>query len=251
VAQLSTLGGFDTAITIDAKSKTKTTSQTDKTMKLKQIITIIGCMAGMFAPQLTSAQGRVTFLDNTGQTVAGNNGVGLGGAGSRIDVQFQTGTNAGGYTLNSISFLMANANNNTGAAQIGVLADEYGASLFLPFIASPGPTNAGLYTYLVPSVTLAANTDYWLMFNNKGIGPFQWSYASTTAAATVDGWSITGNTGPVGTTPVGIPMFAINATAVPEPSSVALLVIGTLVVLSWTRQRPAYRDNCSDDRPAA
>jgi hypothetical protein len=213
------------------------TKSNRKPMKLKEIIIVIGCAAGIFTLQLANAQGVVTFVDNTGQTVAGNNAVGQPGAGPRVDVEFQTGPNALGYTLDSVSILMASAGNNTFAAQLGILGPDDATGLFTPIslLGSDAPVNAGLYTIPVPQVTLAPNTDYWLMLLNKGIGSFQWSYTSTTAGITEDGWSITGNTGPVGSSPVGVPIFAVSATPVPEPSPTAFLAIGVLALLGRTR----------------
>jgi len=209
-------------------------------MKLKHLITVISCAAGMSVPQLTHAQG--DYLDNTGQPVAGNNMVGLP-FNNRVDVEFKTGTNAAGYTLNSITFLMANASvtPSPSSIELDVLAADDNTPIFGNFdiSGSNNPTNAGLHTFSVPSATLAANTDYWVSLLNPGSGDYEWSYANNTAATSSDGWSITGNPNPLGETVNGSPMFAINATAVPEPSLSALLVIGTLAALGGARLRRA------------
>jgi hypothetical protein len=208
-------------------------------MKPKPTIMVIICAAGIFALERAPAQGVITFLDNTSQPIAGNNGLGNTTFDPRIDVEFQTGTNAAGYTLNSVSFLMANASTapSPTAFEIDVLAADDSTEMFLPFSVSSNPITAGLYTYSVPSVLLAANTDYWLSCHNPGSGTYEWDYADNTTATTVGGWSITGNIGPAGTSASGIPMFAISATAVPEPSSLAMLAMGTILVLGGAKLR--------------
>lgn len=208
-------------------------------MTLNRFIIIVGSAAGMIAPSLALGQGVVTFIDNTGQPIAGNNGVGLSGVSQRLDIEFQTGTNALGYILNSVSFLMSGVGNTGGAAQIGVLNPDDTTGVFIPFVVNSisNPTNTGLYTYTVPSVTLSPDTDYWLMLNNKGTGVYQWSYTSSTAGSALDGWTILSTLGPPGENGTGVPMFAISATAVPEPTSSGLVVAGALSFFCLARFR--------------
>ncbi len=101
------------------------------------------------------------------------------------------------------------------------------------------PTTAGLCNFLPsskpllpsssPAFYLSSNSDYWLLILTTG-GSFadslELSYTSTVNATASDEWSITGNTA---FGQVGIPMFSINVTPVPEPSVIALLVMAMAV----------------------
>ncbi len=215
-----------------------------KPMKLKPLLALTLCTASLLAPRLVGAQS-IDYLDNTSQTVSGNFGL-FNGQGD-IFAQFQTGNNADGYMLNSISILFSNATGNPGQSggfsSVSLCPDfgnTPGAPIVYDFLGNDAPTNAQLYTYTPPSsLTLNANTDYWI-----GAGAFSSSGAyelSETASTTtgIDGWTITGNVSNQGT-PVAnnIPQFAINATpinAAPEPTTLALAGLGAVGWLLFRR----------------
>lgn len=209
-------------------------------MKLRQIIALAGCAVSLLASQLARAQGVVTYLDNTSQPIGGSNEFGL------VGFQFQTGTNAGGYTLNSIQLLFADARGNPYPGLIAYVTQDLNGSpgnwieVFQPVA---NPEVAGIYTFM-PSTNpayysgnsfLTNSANFWMFIGNtigSSSGSYALDYANTAAAAASDGWFITGRTG-IGQ--IGIPMFSINATPVPEPSTFALLVVA-LAISSLTRK---------------
>src|SRR5665213_2368961 len=74
-------------------------------MKKHIINGVIIFAVGLLAPQIIQAQGTV-YLSNLGQGIGSEIGV---GSNSWLGASFQTGTNAGGYFLNSIQLEMGNA----------------------------------------------------------------------------------------------------------------------------------------------
>lgn len=203
---------------------------------------ILGCGL-IIAEQQVSAQG--TYLSNLNQPVAGNNVLGYGD--SAIFVEFLTGNNAAGYDLNSVQVLMTNA---TGTPDSGSFMAEILPinQLVTPISVLSGnsyPSVAGTYTYTAgANVLLSADTDYWLMLFGHGTDSgdaFQWSYTSTTDALSSNGWSLTGNvsTGGGVIPASGIPILAIDATAVPEPNASVLLAaagVGLFIVRAGMRK---------------
>jgi hypothetical protein len=200
-------------------------------MPFKFLAAIIGCCV-VFSGNVRG-QGYVA-LDNTSQPITGTN-ILQGSVGTQI----QTGANAAGYTLNNLQLLFANANGNPNPSWFSVVlfADSSGApggegSLLSTEI---NPLTDGLYTFIPTSdAFLTANTDYWIIINvtaGSSSDYYNWLSASSTAAISSDGWSITGNTA-IGQN--GFPIFLIGATPVapvPEPTTFALLIPAMLAVV--------------------
>ena len=200
-------------------------------------------MAALLTTQFTTAQVTL-YLSNLNQPVGGNNILGYGDA--EIFVGILTGSNPAGYDLNSIQVLMANA---TGSPESGSFFAEFTTTnnnspsgTPVPLTGSSNPTTSGTYTYTAPANTLlAANTDYWLMLfgfgGNSGDG-YQWSYTDTTTTTSIGGWSLTGNVSTGGgiIPAMGIPIFSLGATPVPEPHPLALSVLGGLGLLLFYRK---------------
>jgi hypothetical protein len=76
---------------------------------MKKIISSSIVAIGLFSQQFLQAQGTMTYLSNLGQPTVGTNAV---GSDSWLAAGFYTGTNAGGYLLDSIQLGMANASGN-------------------------------------------------------------------------------------------------------------------------------------------
>jgi hypothetical protein len=133
---------------------------------------VITFAVALLSSQITQAQGTMTYLSNVDQTSVGSLAV---GSNSWLAAAFQTGTNASGYTLDSIELGMAAASGSpsdftvalykrfTGGFDIrGPILDTLEGSL--------NPTTAGIYTYIPDSsLTLSANTQYVISpyFPNK------------------------------------------------------------------------------------
>lgn len=228
---------------------------------MKMTISLLGLVV-LLTPSLM--YGQVNYFDNTGRTVAGSYGLettGNDSATSQIYVQFQTGANAAGYTLNSISlsfaaasgnpsswpvylFLLGNTPNPTGPGGTNDLGGFGTVITGSSFSASGLPLSANLYTFTPQSsVTLAPDADYWFEVRGGNTsGAYEWNYTAATTAA-IDGWSIgsalaASGTGSVGTSLTDAPVFSINATqVVPEPGSLSLAVMGFGAALICGRRR--------------
>jgi len=203
---------------------------------MKRLIISVACLVALLASQSIQAQGVITYLDNTGQPIAGNSVFG-----ESIGVQFHTGTNVAGYALNSVQLLFANATGNPDVSGLNILISYGDSNGFGPFVtflnSTSNPTIAGLYSYTPQTAsTLASSTDYWLVafINGSSFDDYSMSYASSTTATASDDWSITGSV-VVGQT--WIPIFAINATPVPEPSIFALLATALPILLFGNQTR--------------
>ena len=212
-------------------------------MKLKHYLATTVYCGGWLMAQFVGAQGVVSELNNTGQTIAGHNDVTSWGA-AFVAVEFQTGTNLAGYNLNTIStscFYTSGDPINIYIMRADLLSTVIGPS---SFHGNPSQSGGGLYGYTSSSLTvLDANTDYWLALISGSQNTYDWNYTATTSAVTTDGWSITGDTFTPNSTGMygmsGIPMFAISATlveTVPEPTTLILLAVGSLAALSLKRK---------------
>jgi PEP-CTERM motif len=209
---------------------TKPHAQSNFFMKLKQLVLFV-IISVLLRARIGVAQ-ETTYLDNTSQPVTGTRGFNL----TQTGAQFLTGTNAGGYVLNSLQLLFAAA---VGSPEISylrcdLLSDYYNspAVLLNVFIPNDNPTTVGLHTFvplqpLFALTTLDANTDYWLFFYPSGgssLGYYRYNFTDSINSTSIDGWRVTGETfSPFSPGQTGLPMFSLNATAIPEPSTLALL----------------------------
>jgi len=198
--------------------------------------------------QTTHAQGTV-YLSNLGQVSIGTNSVGNNSWQAAL---FLTGTNSGGYLLNSIQLAMMGATGNPSGftAMLYTAPPGPGAlpgSSLGTFSGSPDPATGGTYTYTNNSnITLSPHTDYFIVLTSGTTvanGAYFWGYAGTGSYNPINGWSSTA--GRVWTSNNGLswnltsgiyPQFAIDATAIPEPGVLRLLALGGLGFL-WQRRR--------------
>ena len=207
---------------------------------------------GLSAPRLVQAQGTLS-LSNLGMTSTGSAPV---GSDSWLGMDFRTGTNAGGYLLNSVELALGNASGNPS----GFTAMIYQGTDF-PIGASLGrsigtlngsldPVTAGIYTYSpISDLTRSPGTEYFLVITAGtpvANGAYNWSYTDTFPPTQTGGWlggsyfvSSQHGTYANGGFRGHYAQFAIYATdiAVPEPSTVSLLVLGGL----WLLRRKCRR----------
>lgn len=191
--------------------------------------------------QMTQAQGTITYLSNLGQTSTGNDVV---GSDSWLATGFQTGSNVGGYLLNSIQLAMTDASGSPSGFTIMLYANK-GPLGFSPGSSldtlsdSTDPSTAGIYTYTpVTETTLSAGTIYFIVLTAGtplANGAYGWGYAGARAYNPIDGWFSLGNIytssdGLLWTTTAGNPQYAITAIAIPEPSPVFLFLPGSGVL---------------------
>src|ERR1039457_2359421 len=205
-------------------------------MKRTILLAILALALGMFSPQSAQAQGTL-YVSNLGLTSSGSSPVGND---SWLAVDFQTGTNAGGYSLNSFQLALTDASGNPSGftamlyTQHGAANPEPGSSLGT-LDGSLNPVTGGIYTYSPASnLALSPSTVYFIVLTAGTAvanGAYEWSVTSTSAFTSSGGWHGGDGLFPSsdglnwGYTHV-YAQFAIYATAVPEPSTLGLLALG-------------------------
>lgn len=211
-------------------------------MKKLIVKAILACATGLLAVQIAQAQG-TTYLSNLGQASTGNYAI---GSDSWLGIPFITGNNASGYVLNSIQLAMTDASGSP---------SDFSIMLYDPHSSFPGsnlgsligplsPVGSGIYTYSpTASVTLQCETSYVIVLTaatSVANGAYELSLAGTYSpridnwipglpTGDSDGFSSNGSSWHGG--PDIFPQYAVNATAVPEPSALGLLAFGAIAIL--------------------
>jgi hypothetical protein len=209
---------------------------------------IILLVVGLLTPQITQAQGTI-YMSNLGQPSAGSVAV---GSDSWQAVLFQTGTNAAGYTLNSIQLAMTDASGSPSGFTVMIYGngniprgDSLGGSLGT-LSGSTDPAISGTYTYTDnSSLMLLPDTSYSIVLTSGtaiATGAYEWSYAGTYSYNLSGGWGAGGGlfTSSDGSSwsesTVGNLQYAVNVTAIPEPSVFGLTALGGLLFLRHRRE---------------
>jgi hypothetical protein len=207
-------------------------------MKAMTIASIV--VIGLLTGQIVQSQ-ETTYLSNLGQTSAGSYYVGVPGFGpsgapSSIAAGFITGTNAGGYMLDSVQFAMTNATGNPRdfKAMLSSSTNAHPGSSLEILNGSTNPSVAGIYTYIPGlSLTLSSNILYFIVTtvgSAAGIGGYEWNYAATSSYNPSGGWvgtQVGGFAFPHAFQSIdngsswillgGAPQFSLDAIAIPEP----------------------------------
>ena len=207
----------------------------------KIILTLVPAIA-LLLPQIAPAQGTL-YLSNLGQTPTGDMAV---GSDAWIASTFTTGTNSGGYVLNSIQLLLDSASGSPSGLTVSIYNFNNGQSgSSLDALSGSDPAAGGIFTYTATNLTLLPSAGYLIMLTSATpvtVGAYDWSLANNPAYNSSDRWNLLnayyhstdgsnwavqrGNT----------PQFAVNATAVPEPATYALAGL-SLAWLSFWRRR--------------
>jgi hypothetical protein len=198
----------------------------------------------LLTPQITPAQG-TTYVSNLGQASIGNNQV---GSDSWIAASFSTGTNASGYSFNSVELGMTAASGSpsnftamiySGVTRIPGGADYFPGSSLDTLDGSLNPLASGIYNYTDDSnIVLSPSTVYFIVLTAGtavATGAYGWSYAGSYNPS--GGWSapyvggavdiFKSSDGSSWTLARGNPQFSITATPAPEPSPSLLLLLGS------------------------
>jgi hypothetical protein len=222
-------------------------------MPMKTIILIFA--VGVVAAQNIKAQG-TTYMSDLAQSSSGSNPI---GSDSWFATGIFTGNNPSGYTLNSVQLPMTGASGNPSGLTVmiyklapGMLVYNNPGTLFATLNGSSDPEIAGIYTYTPASSLTLLPAVYFIVLTagtTVATGAYEWSFANSFSFNTVGGWGEA--IGPAGAefqssdgsswnnvypTSHRAWQFAINATAIPEPSPVSLILLGT-GILFYVRRK--------------
>ena len=157
---------------------------------------------------------------------------------------FLTGTNTAGYLLNSVQMRMENQAGNPAGFTLSIYSSTFSAptpprviqpGVNLEILSGDNPTTAGVYSFSSTGLHLTNQTAYYLVATAttpSSTGAFLWDYTNEQPTPGLE--RMTTGTGFSYSTD-GISwqfsrqhyyQFAINVTAVPEPSSLCLLGLG-------------------------
>jgi hypothetical protein len=219
----------------------------EETIMKKPVFTIVILIAQFIAVLSAQAQG-IVYASNLGQASTGSQSV---GSDSWRAEGFITGTNSGGYVLNSVQLQMTTA--SATPSNFSVLLYDFNASDQRPenslsvLSGSSNPANPGVYAYAASTITLSPDTLYYIVLAAAtpiSSGSYNWSVANPTSPGFQfsGGWTFyylyfnsidNGLNWNYGRSE--FPQMAITATAVPEPSVETLLGLGGLLLLGIGR----------------
>jgi hypothetical protein len=163
-----------------------------------------------------------------------------------IGMSFTVGNDFSAWTLDSVDIRALNFGATTDFI-VELHADSAGAPSVaaLATLTGANPSITGNYNFTpISSITLTAGTTYWLTAESA-TSQYGWVRTTSTAESTaLSGWSIGNNIGASldsgaswGTLNLNPAKFAINATGIPEPSSLLLLGIGSLAIIRRKRAK--------------
>jgi hypothetical protein len=217
----------------------------EETIMKKNIFAVTILLIGiLFSNTSARAQGTL-YLSNLGQTPIGSAAV---GSDSWWGEGFYTGSNSGGYDLDSVQLAMNAGLGNPSGLIVSLYSFNYntgypGSSLGT-FSGSFNPLNSGTYTYTASGITLLPNTIYFIVLTATtpiDTGSYEWNVVNSIGQYN-DGWLyyylyFNSSSGGLSWSPTRLEnlQFAITATAVPEPSASWLLLIGGGVFLLCSR----------------
>jgi len=213
-----------------------------KDHNMKTFLSIIILVAAI-APEMIWAQG-VTYVSNLGAVSNGSQPI---GSNSWFAAPFRTGTNGGGYQINSIHLLMDQPSGNPGGFSLSL----YDLSGNVPgnsvgMLAGLEPASPGVFTFSSLGIVLPPSGYYFIVATadrTVSEGAYMWKTESGAGTFYNSGWILgaglySSNDGFDWTiNRVSVFQFAINATAVPEPSSLLLFFGGLLFGANLLRRQ--------------
>jgi len=191
-------------------------------------------IVALLIAQSAQAQGTL-YLSNLGDTAGAYVSI---GSSDLIAQGFETGTDSGGYVLNSVQLGMAAASGNPSGFTVSVYSslNGYPSADLGTLSGSSNPSSAGVYSYTTSGLTLAASTEYFVVAMaaaSPSGSYFAWvANPAESPYTSVDDWSIlpdfasvNGSAWAVSERTYGF-QTGIYATAVPEHSTWILCLLG-------------------------
>jgi hypothetical protein len=215
-------------------------------MKNKFIRNILILALGVLTAQIALAQGTL-YVSNVGETPTGSAAV---ASDSWIAQSIITGTNSGGYALDSIQLLMDAASGSSGGFAVSVYSSLGGQPYNnLGSLAGSDPSDGGLFTYTAAGMELSPSTFYFVVVTAAtpvAQGAYVWSGANTPPYVGNQQWTVydfyessSDGSSWTGHTRQDVFQMAIYATAAPEPGVLGLFALGGLLVaLQRRKTRP-------------
>lgn len=162
---------------------------------------------------------------------------------------FTTNASAASYTLDTVIVDMGTAITPGGGFKLELRSDQslVPGAVVAELVGEGNPSD-GLFAYTpAATVILNANTTYWLVASvSGGTGEYRWRAAASNDQT--GDWAIGNNIGFSGNSGAnwslqGFPpsLFSISATAVPEPGSAILLLLGGAGMCLHRRSRGCRR----------
>lgn len=214
-------------------------SNPQKHFMQKQILTLVSVVVFLL-PVMATAQGTLQ-VSNLGQTPTGSAAIG-GDAWIAQSFDVYSGT----YTLDSVQLLMNPASGNPGSftvsiyTSIGAVPSTQLGSLS----GSSNPSSSGIYPYTASGITISPGPLYYVVVTAATPmeqGSYNWSAAhdfTQNGSWYINDIYFASSDGSTWTPYVRQNVFqmAIYATAVPEPSTLALAAFGLACLCFWRRK---------------
>jgi hypothetical protein len=207
---------------------------------------VIVVAMGLLAPQTVWCQGTL-YVSSLDQPSAGSAEV---GSDSWVAAWFRTGSNPGGYALDSLQLDMTPATGDPGGFTVQLYTagnyngTEVPVSSLATLTGSSDPVTAGVYTYTASGLTLSSSSDYYVVLTAGtpvATGAYDWSFDNSTAD-TSGGWSgsdylLSSSDGSSWKPNFEDAQFSLTATAVPEPDTLVLMGLPGGLFFVWRRWR--------------
>jgi hypothetical protein len=189
-------------------------------------------------PLVAQAQGTL-YVSNLSQTPTGSAPI---GSDAWVAQSIITGTDPNGYVLNSIQLLLDSSSGSPSGFSASIYNSLNGKpDQSLGKLVGSDPATGGLFTYTASGISLSPGIFYFVVVTaNSPIttGAYVWSGANSPPYVGSQQWTIYdtygSSTDGSNWTQHGrqnVFQMAIYATAVPEPSALGLLAVGTIAIL--------------------
>jgi hypothetical protein len=191
----------------------------------------------LLVPNASHAQD--TVLSNIGEPAFGY----VIGSGYQ---SFRTGAGADGYLLNSVTLVMGGWAGYATNFTVGIYSDAGGhpGGSLGALSGSNDPEGGGQYAYVATGLILNPATTYWISenFDLNGAPPppqppaggYSWQFTASTIYDSGGGWQLNPAGNSIGN---GFSFqMALNASAIPEPCPLAIVLLGFSAVLLYRKE---------------